>query len=722
MWWVIAMALAGIMTTAPAWTATPAKAAPPPPKASAQLANLVAQGNVRVLVRVATNAAPFMTAGAARAMQTIEQDYKPHTPRRFTNLPYVAMTVDAAGLAQLQNDSRIAGIYEDRQNTLSLNDTTTLISARQSWAAGYTGAGQSVAILDTGFATSHPMLQGKVVAEACFSSTVTWAGSTTLCPNGQEQQIGAGAAINCSTASGGSMSTGCTHGTHVAGIAIGNSSVLSGVAPSATLIGIQVFSKVTGSSCGGASPCLTAWDSDILLGLDQVYAWRNSYNIAAVSMSLGGSTYTSQYACDTNGQAYKDIFKLLNQAGIPVVVAAGNNSSTSAVSIPGCITGAISVGATTKADVIASYSNSASFLSLLAPGSSIYSSIPGGYGTLSGTSMSTPHVAGAFAVLKSKQPNAGVRQLFETLEQTGVPVTDTRTGAGNRVKKRIALFSALNALTAPTCGDAFEVDDSAASAAVITPAVTQTHRFCVPEDADWVKLNVQAGRMYRIETLNLTSDTDTIVSLYADGSFTTPIATNDDVVAGVELRSVVTYTATSSGVLFAKVYDWDAGAFLNTQYDLLVTDLGGSSPTPTATSTSTATPTSTSTSTTTPTPTSTATSTSTATATSTSTPTATPTPTSTATPTPSATSTSTPTPTATSTETETTTLTPTATSTATATPTPTATSTSTETPTPTPTTSTSTSTPTPTATSTETPVPIDLSELPYKVYAPIAQR
>lgn len=287
---------------------------------------------------------------------------------------------------------------------------------------------------------------------------------------------------------------------------------------------------------------------------------------------------------------YKDAFALFNKAGIPVVIAAGNNASTNALSIPGCLTGAISAGATTKSDEIASYSNSASFLMLLAPGSAIYSAMPGSYGTLSGTSMAAPHIAGAMAVLKSKMPGASVLQLFEALESTGVPIMDMRAGAGSRVKKRVALMDALIALDLPPSGNANEPDDTPALAQAITATLSQTLRFGEPDDRDWLMLQAQAGGIYRIETLNLTPATDTILEVYSSPANAVPAAMNDDVDPGIDRRSIITYTASVDGPLYLQVHDWDAAAFLNTQYDVLVTLVDIATPAPTDTPATTSTP------------------------------------------------------------------------------------------------------------------------------------
>src|SRR5207245_8050564 len=119
----------------------------------------------------------------------------------------------------------------------------------------------------------------------------------------------------------------------------------------------------------------------------------------------------------------------LRSIGIATVIAAGNSSSTNSLTTPGCISTAISVGSTDKADQVSWFSNMASFMSLLAPGQSINSSIPGGgYRLLSGTSMATPHVAGTWAVLKQAVPDASVSTILSALRQTGLPVTDTRAG------------------------------------------------------------------------------------------------------------------------------------------------------------------------------------------------------------------------------------------------------------------------------------------------------
>jgi hypothetical protein len=168
--------------------------------------------------------------------------------------------------------------------------------------------------------------------------------------------------------------------------------------------------------------------SDQIAGMERVLALRTTFNIAAVNMSLGGGRYFDQGTCDGANGSRKAIIDSLRSAGIATVVASGNDGWADSLSSPGCISSAISVASTTKADAITSFSNTASFLSLLAPGSSITSSVPGGFASFSGTSMSAPHVAGAWALLKQRRPTASVTEILAAFRNTALSVTDPLSG------------------------------------------------------------------------------------------------------------------------------------------------------------------------------------------------------------------------------------------------------------------------------------------------------
>jgi len=346
--------------------------------------------------------------------------YDPASLKSFEFVPYVALRVNAAGLEALRLAPDVLDIDEDVAFPHALAESVPLVGAPEAWAAGFTGAGQVVAVLDTGVDKTHPFLSGKVVSEACYSSNDPTFNTTSLCPGGVTESIEVDSGLNCSGVSG------CEHGTHVSGIAAGRGASFSGVAKDADLIAIQIFSRF--NTCG---PCLRAFTSDIMKGLERVYSLRDSYKIASVNMSLGGGLFTTN--CD--GDPLKGIIDNLRSVGIATVVASGNNGIPNALSSPACISSAISVGATGDgsggfgADLIASFSNSAPFLSLLAPGVSINSSIPGGgFANFNGTSMATPHVAGAWAVMKQQYPTASVSDVLNELAGSGRKITDPRNG------------------------------------------------------------------------------------------------------------------------------------------------------------------------------------------------------------------------------------------------------------------------------------------------------
>ncbi len=455
---VIVLLLALVCLWIVSTSGTSTSHASPPAQAPLDVAKLVAkaqaQGTVPVIVGVRV---PFQPEGklaspaavqSQRAAISTAQDallarlavYNPQSVRKFAYIPYMAMWVNAEALTFLAHAREVTSIEEDVVDSLLLAESVPLIGAPTVWSSGYTGAGQVVAVLDTGVDKNHPFLAGKVVSEACYSNG--GGGGTSVCPGGVNSTA-PGSGVNCSM-----TLTGCDHGTHVAGIAAGkdNGSIgFSGVAKDANIIAIQVFTQF--------GTVVSSYASDQLLGLQRVQELSSSFAIAAVNMSLGGGRYYDQATCDSANASRKAAIDNLRSLNIATVIASGNNGYTDSMSAPGCISTAVSVGATgdgsggTTTDAVMSYSNSASFLNLLAPGSKIYSSTPGNtWGNWDGTSMATPHVAGAWALLKSKVPTATVNQVLSALTSTGLPVTDTRNGI---TKPRIRVNLAANALGPP---------------------------------------------------------------------------------------------------------------------------------------------------------------------------------------------------------------------------------------------------------------------------------
>ena len=306
------------------------------------------------------------------------------------------------------------------------------------YAGGATGNGWYVAVLDTGARRTHEFLSSRVVSAACYSST-TSSPSVSTCPGGASSSTDINSALDCDS----TATAGCGHGTHVSGIAAGYNTGQSsgepanGVARDARLITINVFSRFTSTNE------LRSFTSDQIRGMERVYALRTTYNIASINMSIGGGQAFS--ACDSDSR--KPIIDSLRNAGIATVIAAGNDSFNTSVSYPGCISSAITVASSTKSDVRSGFSNWGTLIDVVAPGSSIlssYTNATNGYAYLSGTSMASPHVAGAFAALRSARPYASVSQIEAVLENTGLGIASSST-----TKPRIRVASALSSLGTP---------------------------------------------------------------------------------------------------------------------------------------------------------------------------------------------------------------------------------------------------------------------------------
>ena len=411
-------------------------------------ARVQSEDRVRVIVglrtesrSVASAASSLRVAAArtpviARAQQSVATRMNGHNVsiiRRFKFIPYVAMEVDAAALEALASDPEVVSIEEDGVVRPFLADSLPLIGAPQAWTQGYDGSGQAIAILDTGVNKRHPFLSEKVVSEACYSSTDDPI-APPVCPGGVSESTGSGSAMPCSAGV-------CFHGTAVAGVAAGRGTDFSGVAPGARIIAIQVFSQ-----CPLFQNCILSFTSDWIAGLERVMELSAGFNIAAVNMSFGGRRFPEE--CDSEFPAAKDALDNLRAVGIAPIAAAGNAGSSTDIDFPACISSAVSVGSTgdgggeTVLDAVSEFSNSSPSLDLLAPGESITTSGPeGSFDTYNGTSFAVPHVAGAWALLKSKAPHASVGELLTVLKDTGIPIADPRN---DLVKPRIQVDAALD--------------------------------------------------------------------------------------------------------------------------------------------------------------------------------------------------------------------------------------------------------------------------------------
>ena len=305
---------------------------------------------------------------------------------------YAARMSDQAA-ARVAQDPQVASIERDQVVTIAAQTTPTgidRIGGEVSSALSGDGSGEvdvDVAVIDTGIDPKHADLN--VVGGK-----------------------------NCST--GTSYNDGNGHGTHVAGTigAEDNSVGVVGVAPGARLWAVRVLNN-QGSGTR----------SSIICGVDWVTA--NAATIEVANMSLGGSGTDS--LCGGSDSYHNAICRSIS-AGITYVVAAGNSSADSRNYVPATYDEVITVSAladfngqpgggapaTCRADVddtLADFSNYGADVDLIAPGVCIQSTWKGGgYNTISGTSMASPHVAGAAALYKANNPGATPAQIKTALQ------------------------------------------------------------------------------------------------------------------------------------------------------------------------------------------------------------------------------------------------------------------------------------------------------------------
>ncbi|MET7694690.1 S8 family serine peptidase [Streptomyces sp. NPDC005483] len=280
----------------------------------------------------------------------------------------------------------IAKVWLDGKATTQLADSTAQIGAPEVWRDANTGQGVDVAVLDTGVDNGHPDLAGRIAA------------STSFVP-------------------GESVEDGNGHGTHVASTVAGTGAASCGkergVAPGASLH----IGKVLGDDGRGL-------DSWIIAGME----WAaEDQHAKVVSMSLGSGP------SDGSDPLSQAVDRLSAETGALFVIAAGNSGpGPSSVSTPGTADAALTVGAVNGSDQLASFSsrgprkdNGGLKPDLTAPGVDILAARAhnspegeGPYMTLSGTSMATPHVAGAAALLARVHPDWTGRQLKDALVST----------------------------------------------------------------------------------------------------------------------------------------------------------------------------------------------------------------------------------------------------------------------------------------------------------------
>ena len=383
---------------------------------------------------LAANAAPPSGAGTADSYIVVLKDSaasgkvaKEHSSRDDARVDHVyraalkgySARMSPTAVARIQQDSRVLYVQRDGVVTTAAQTTPTGVNrsnADASPTAAIDGVDNrvniDVAVIDTGVDLDHPDLN------------VYTAG-----------------AKNCST--GRSADDGNGHGTHVAGTvgAIDNGDGVVGMAPGARIWPVRVLDNRGSGTFSG-----------IVCGIDFVTA--NADKIEVANMSLGGGGADDGNCGNSNNDAMHRAICNSVAAGVTYVVAAGNSSADSAGSVPAAYDEVITVSAladfnglpgggapaTCRSDVddtFADFSNYGADVDIIAPGVCINSTwMLGGYNTISGTSMASPHVAGGAALYKANNPSASPTQVKSALQNAGSTDwnnSDDRDGAKERL-------------------------------------------------------------------------------------------------------------------------------------------------------------------------------------------------------------------------------------------------------------------------------------------------
>ena len=309
--------------------------------------------------------------------------------REFDSIDVVTIRTAKRAATALENNPNVRYVEE--------NGTMEALAETEPWgidrvdadvahANGATGDGADVAILDTGIDSDHPDLQANLGAGRAF---VKCKGNPRMCRYDWDDDN--------------------DHGTHCAGIAdaVDNSEGVVGVSTQATLHAVKVLDKRGSGSF-----------SDIAAGVE--YVANQGWDVG--SMSLGASS---------GSQALHDAIQYAVDEGVFLVAAAGNDGPcTDCVGYPAAYPEVVAVSSTDSSDALSGFSSTGPEVDVAAPGTSIYSTIPGGYDTFSGTSMACPHVAGAAGQLMADgATNSDAQSTLESsAEDVGLASNESGSG------------------------------------------------------------------------------------------------------------------------------------------------------------------------------------------------------------------------------------------------------------------------------------------------------
>lgn len=369
----------------------------------------------------------------AQEAQQSKEEYGIKIKNRYATVNGFAGKIKKSSYQKLKDSPRVLKIIKNGVKRFSLDASVPLVNATNVWRLVYsgvnvTGKGQSVCVIDSGIDYTHPSLGNCTTSSFIVGNCSKVIAGYDLKNNDSDPIDDQG------------------HGTHVAGIIASTNATYRGVAPEAALVALKVCDNSLFGNCR---------DDDIISAIDWCVNNASIFNISVISMSLGSVQLFADYCDEQSSELpYKIAIDNAVARNISVVVATGNDESTSGIASPACIRNATAIGSSTKSDAISSFSNRNSITDLMAPGSSIRSTVPmgncincdsSGFATFSGTSMATPHASGVFALLQQ------YKRLEQNMTLTSAQIQDALNSTGRRIDDTSGsgfLFSRINVYAA----------------------------------------------------------------------------------------------------------------------------------------------------------------------------------------------------------------------------------------------------------------------------------
>ena len=489
----------------------------------------------------------------------------------------MSVTIDAVSNDTAYNNGNLWGMYGDKTSIVDQFGS----QAGEAWAAGFTGSMKTVVgVVDTGIDYTHPDLylnvwlnQGEIsttlkaglrdtdgdglITFRDLNNAVNAAYVTDLNRNGY---IDAGDLLKDARWANGTDQDGNGykddligwdfvnndndpfddngHGTHVSGTIGamgGNGTGVVGVDWNVQIVAMKFLNASGSGAVDGAVQAINYFTHESQLA-------PSSENFVATNNSWGGGGFS---------QALSSAVTLAAQNDILFIAAAGNSSvnTDTTANYPSNLStmagagydAVVSVASLTSSGALSSFSDyGAATVDLAAPGSSIYSTLPGGgYGTYSGTSMATPHVTGAVALYASANPTASAAQIKtallastdSTASVNGLTLTGGRLDVGN------LLTPSLQPL---------DIAGGTSTTASLGTASPQSSTIDSAGDQDWFRVSLTSGNRYDF-TMSPSAGSSLDCYLRLLDSNGTPIAFNDD---PVNATSHISYSATNGGTFY----------------------------------------------------------------------------------------------------------------------------------------------------------------------------